>query len=284
MLRSLITDRWNAYLWAGNEMESPELLVGLWRRLPSSLFSNRPLKENRLDSAFCSERFCFFITRNDFLRHFKWQFVLNVVGEWSKYISCAWLFLCNISNVMFFFTNNWHIKAFDIEARQELCWHFWVRQRSLMFEASAFALELAVINWRHGSGNRSFVIYFWMCKCLSRAGTWLMSLMIWLTSFVLGMNILTFQAKSYHTNFRLNRLRNLSLRYRRGHARCSFRHRKPRTHLDTTARRWWEAASPCAPCSLTCSSSQHLSNHTFAFRCRKTNRLGNGLLEDPKTV
>lgn len=95
--------------------------------------------------------------------------------------------------------------------------------------------------------------------------------------------ILIFNAKPYHTSFRLNRRHNLSLHYRKGHARYSFRHRKPRTHLDITARRWWEAASPYAPCSLTCSSSQRLSNHMFAFRCQKTNRLGNESLEDPKT-
>lgn len=93
---------------------------------------------------------------------------------------------------------------------------------------------------------------------------------------------LTKKCFTYRTSFRRSRRRSPSRRCRRGRARYSFRHRTLGSRLGTAARRWWAEASPCAPCSSTCSSSPHLSSRTSASQCRSTNRLDNEWLAGPK--
>lgn len=92
---------------------------------------------------------------------------------------------------------------------------------------------------------------------------------------------LRFIIDTYRMSFRPIHRRNLFRRYRRVRAQCNYHHRTPKIRLDTTARPWSAAASPCALCSSTCSSSPHLSNRRSASRCRSRDRRGIGWLEDP---
>lgn len=81
---------------------------------------------------------------------------------------------------------------------------------------------------------------------------------------------------TYRSCSHQNRLCNPVRRCRKVRARCSYHHRRPKNHPGTKARRCTAVASPCAPCSSACSSWRNLSNHMFAFQCRKTDRLGIG--------